>query len=86
MGCRSEDAILLFDVLRWKIMSEGEISATDPNRETGLGRVALWLDVDDLRWLAMHCDCGDSTSEAERDRCGRIRFRANAALHKAGLK
>lgn len=67
-------------------MTEKEIVSTDPGREGDLGRVALWLDVDDLRWLATHCACDDSTPEAERERCGRIRFRANAALHKAGLK
>jgi len=29
-----------------------EIAPTDPEREASLGRIALWLDVDDLRWLA----------------------------------
>ena len=67
-------------------MSEKEIVSTDPGREAEIGRVALWLDMDDLRWLATHCACDDSTPEAGRERCDRIRFRANAALHKAGLK
>ena len=67
-------------------MTEKEIASTDPSREADLGRVALWLDVEDLRWLATRCTCDDATPEAEREQCGRIRFRANAALHKAGLK
>lgn len=28
---------------------------TDPRGEAERGRVALWLDPDDLRWLADHC-------------------------------
>lgn len=59
---------------------------TDAFRETELGRVALWLDVADLRWLAVNCSCTDSAPDATRERCDRIRFRANAALHKAGHK
>lgn len=62
------------------------INAHGISREADLGRVALWLDAEDLRWLARHCACDDSTPDAERERCGGIRFRANAALHKAGLK
>jgi hypothetical protein len=59
---------------------------TEPERESALGRIALWLDPDDLRWLSQHCSCDDDTSEEDRSRCGRIRFRAHAALHKAGAK
>ncbi len=58
---------------------------TDPEREAGLGRVALWLDAEDLRWLARHCCCPLDASEEQRQRCARLRFRANAALHKAGI-
>ncbi len=61
------------------------IKTTDFAHEAAQGRIALWLDVDDLRWLATHCACTDITPEAERERCGRIRFRACAALHKAGV-
>lgn len=56
-------------------------TATD--REAALGRIALWLDPEDLRWLAARCCCGDDATELERERCARLRFRANAALHKA---
>ena len=62
-----------------------EIEPTDPQREATLGRVALWLDPDDLRWLSRHCCCPADASEEQRQRCGRLRFRAMAALHKAGL-
>jgi hypothetical protein len=48
-----------------------------------MGRIALWLDPEDLRWLATRCCCGEDASELEQDRCARVRFRASAALHKA---
>ncbi|GAA0358649.1 hypothetical protein GCM10010151_55420 [Actinoallomurus spadix] len=61
------------------------IEPTDPDREQAFGRIAFWLDPDDLRWLAGHCCCAADATEATRDRCLRLRFRASAALHKAGL-
>ena len=61
------------------------ILPTDPEREAALGRVALCLDVNDLRWLAKHCYCSPDASEEQRLRCARLRFRAGAALHKAGV-
>jgi hypothetical protein len=62
------------------------ITPTEPDEEIEKGRVALWLDPADLDWLSRQCFCTDVTPEVEKDRCGRVRFRANAALHKAGLK
>jgi hypothetical protein len=59
---------------------------TDPDREASLGRIALWLSPEDLQWLASHCACDDLTADDERERCARVRFRASAALHKAGEK
>ena len=59
---------------------------TGPRSEIEQGRIALWLDPEDVQWLAGRCECDDGTSAEERDRCARVRFRANAALHKAGLK
>ncbi|MFF4400665.1 hypothetical protein [Streptomyces sp. NPDC001480] len=56
---------------------------TDPRAEAAQGRVALWLDPEDLRWLARHCCCAEDAPEETRDRCGRLRFRASTALHKA---
>jgi len=58
-------------------------SPTDPSREADMSRIALWLDPDDLRWLAAHCRCDDDATDLERERCARVRFRAHAALHKA---
>ena len=56
---------------------------TDADREEAIDRVALWLDHEDLAWLARHCTCDESTDQDDRDRCSRIRFRASAALHKS---
>ncbi|WDF38933.1 hypothetical protein PBV52_20075 [Streptomyces sp. T12] len=61
------------------------VDPTDPQSEQEMGRIAFWLAPDDLRWLARHCCCGPEASDEDRDRCGRIRFRASAALHKQGL-
>ncbi|MGW2202097.1 hypothetical protein [Streptomyces sp. NPDC001774] len=62
-----------------------DIKPTDPEAERTKGRVALWLDAEDLRRLASHCCCSEGSSEEEREQCGRIRFRASTALHKHGL-
>ena len=62
------------------------ITPTDQKAEHNLGRIALWLEPSDLEWLSQACNCTDETPEAERERCARIRFRASAALHKAGLR
>jgi hypothetical protein len=75
----------MFGEARVKAM-EREVAPTDPEREASLGRVALWLDAEDLRWLARHCCCAPDASENQRQRCARLRFRASAALHKAGLE
>ncbi|TNM26673.1 hypothetical protein [Streptomyces sedi] len=57
---------------------------TDPEGERAKGRVPLWLDPDDARWLSQHCGCPADAPQEERERCDRIRFRAAAALHKHG--
>jgi hypothetical protein len=58
---------------------------TDPEREAELGRVALWLDPDDLRFRAAEWRrLPDDAPEAARETWGRIAFRSMAALHKAG--
>ena len=66
-------------------MPQESPTPTDPGREAAMGRVALWLDPEDLRWLAARCCCGDDSSEQERERCARVRFRASAALHKLAV-
>lgn len=62
-----------------------EAVPTDPRAEAGRGRVALWLDPDELRWPAGHRCCPADADQETRDRCSRLRFRASAALHKSGL-
>jgi hypothetical protein len=58
---------------------------TDVANELEKGRVALWLDPADVEWLSTRCDCPPNASQEQTDRCARVRFRARAALHKAGL-
>ena len=65
---------------------ERKVEPTDPGREASLGRIALWLDPEDAQWLSKHCCCPPDADEEQMKRCGRIRFRAAAALHKAGLE
>ncbi|MFE0173607.1 hypothetical protein ACFWZ2_14910 [Streptomyces sp. NPDC059002] len=55
---------------------------TDPQAEAAQGRLPLWLDPEDLRWLARHCCCDETASDEDKDRCGRLRFRAGTTLHK----
>jgi hypothetical protein len=64
---------------------ERKLTQTDQKYEQDKGRVALWLAPDDIRWLSRHCCCPDGAPKEATDRCVRIRFRASAALHKAGL-
>jgi len=59
---------------------------TDSATEQDKGRIALWLDPQDLRWLSQHCGCPSDAPPEVTERCARIRFRASAALHKAGQK
>jgi hypothetical protein len=59
---------------------------TDAATEQAKGRIALWLDPEDLRWLSRRCDCPPDAPAEVTERCARIRFRAQAALHKAGQK
>jgi hypothetical protein len=66
-------------------MSE-DITPTDPEREEALGRIPLWLDPEDMRWLAGRDICGLGATGRHTPECGRIRWKAESALHKAGLK
>jgi hypothetical protein len=48
-------------------------------------RIALWLDVDDLRWLAQHLATPlPSLAQDQRQYAERIRFWTLATLHKEG--
>jgi hypothetical protein len=58
---------------------------TDPAREREHGRVPVWLDPDDVRWLARRLAGEDGGTEEENKRVGRLRFRLLTALHKARL-
>ncbi len=64
---------------------ERPIKPTEPEYEQAKGRVALWLDPEDIRWLGGHCCCPPDAPAEVTERCARVRFRALAALHKAGL-
>ncbi len=65
---------------------EKSIEPTKPDEELAKGRVALWLDPEDIEYLSNHCCCADDADTTQTERCARIRFRAMAALHKAGLE
>jgi len=64
---------------------ENKTRATDEYAEAEAGRISLWLDPSDIEWLSTRCDCPPDASDEQRERCARVRFRARAALHKAGL-
>jgi hypothetical protein len=65
-----------------------DVSPTDPDYENAEGRMAVWLDPEDVEWLASRCLCGpDRLPSGNHDlRCTYIRHRLTTALHKAGLK
>ncbi len=65
---------------------EPAIAPTDGHSVLEKGRVSLWLDTEDLKWLATHCGCPDGAGPEVTERCARLRFRANTALHKSGRK
>jgi hypothetical protein len=58
---------------------------TDPAREAALGRIAVWLDPDDARWLTRLCARRTFDEDEDKEREARVRFRLVTALHKAGL-
>ena len=60
-------------------------SPTDPEREADLGRVAVWLDPDDVLWLARELADESHLSRDDEERAARVRFRLTTALHKQGL-
>ena len=55
---------------------------TIPSDESDAGRIAVYLDPDDIRWLSARCECDDTATDDDRERCARIRFRSSTALHK----
>jgi len=63
-----------------------EIEPTDPEYEAEKGRIAVWLDPEDIEWLSRHCCCPPDAPAEVTERCLRLRFRASAALHKTQIK
>lgn len=61
------------------------VQPTDPGYEVAEGRVVFWLDPEHIRWIADHCLCGRGAAGPHAIECEYIRFRAQTALHKAGL-
>lgn len=61
------------------------MSNPTPNNERS-ERIALWLDVDDLRWLAHYLAEGPGAAlqSADLERAARIRFWVLATLRKSG--
>ena len=63
------------------------VNPTDATYEAERGRVALWLHADVVRLLAKRCICGQPDGSGRHEQfCEHVRWRADAALHKAGLK
>jgi hypothetical protein len=58
---------------------------TDPERELAKARIAVWLDVEDVRWIVDNDLCPRDAGHHDLH-CQRIRFRADVALDKMGLK
>ncbi len=59
---------------------------TDANFEKENGRLALWLDPDDIRFIISEWrKVPDGASEIVKEAWGKLSFRCNTALHKAGL-
>jgi hypothetical protein len=72
-------------IRKMELEMRGEIKPTGSEIERQKGRIALWLDPEDILWMSKHCCCPPDAEKDTTDRCARIRFRASAALHKAGI-
>ena len=55
---------------------------TIPSDESDAGRIAVFLDPSDIQWLSARCECDDTATDDDRERCVQIRFRSSTALHK----
>ena len=62
---------------------------TDADRESALGRIPVWLPLEDVQRLAKHCFC-EAPRQGKFPRhsmtCKYLRKRVEAALDKAGAK
>jgi hypothetical protein len=59
---------------------------TDSEYEDSKGRIALWLQPEDVAWLAKHCVCGRMKDGNHTEQCKRLRYRAGTCLHAYGLE
>ena len=67
-------------------MIESKVKLTNPDEELAKGRIALWLDPDDIKFIADEWrKIPDSVPPDIKKTWGRIAFRAMAALHKAAI-
>jgi hypothetical protein len=65
---------------------EPKVRPTNPEEEVAKGRIALWLDPDDIKFIADEWrKIPDNVSDSIKEIWGRIAFRAMAALHKSGM-
>ena len=60
---------------------------TNSEFEKENGRLALWLEPDDIQFvLSEWRKVSDEENETVKESWGKLSFRCNSALHKAGLK
>jgi hypothetical protein len=79
----STDYVELLRAARDKVRDP---SGTDGHSEPAAGRLALWLDLKDIAFIADQWRrIPDAQDEATRDAWSRLAFRAVAALRKAGI-
>ena len=62
-----------------------DVEPTDPDYEAERGRVPVWLDAYAVRALTK-CVCDPDQSGRHERYCLHVQWRAEVALHKAGLK
>jgi hypothetical protein len=59
---------------------------TDPEEEKARGRIALWLDPNDIAFLANEWrKIPENAPESVKEAWARVAYRASTALHKAGV-
>jgi hypothetical protein len=65
---------------------KNKIKPTKPEDEITKGRIAVWLDSDDIKFVADEWrKIPDNASDQVKETWSRIAFRMMAALHKAGI-
>jgi hypothetical protein len=65
---------------------EPKVRSTNPEEEIAKGRIALWLDSEDIKFIADEWrKIPDNVPDSVKETWGRIAFRAMSALHKSGV-